>query len=174
MKTVTTREWLAASLAVVSAAILFFGGNIWNALTGGSRQTPAAQTTGVTETASSESSTTSTMQNISNTPGIEIYDEVIGTGAEAKAGQDIQAHYVGTLVDGTKFDSSVDRGQPFEFTLGVGQVIQGWDVGIQGMKVGGKRRLVISPELGYGSRGAGSIIPPNATLIFEVQLVAVK
>lgn len=114
------------------------------------------------------------MQNTSKTPGLEIYDEKVGTGAEAKAGQTIQAHYVGTLVNGTKFDSSVDRGQPFEFTLGVGQVIQGWDLGIQGMKVGGTRRLVISPDLGYGARGAGNLIPPNSTLVFEVQLIAVK
>lgn len=114
------------------------------------------------------------MQNISKTQGLEIYDIKAGTGKEAKAGQNIAAHYVGTLVDGTKFDSSVDRGEPFVFTLGVGQVIQGWDLGIQGMKEGGVRKLVIAPELGYGSRGAGNLIPPNSTLVFEVQLVAVE
>jgi FKBP-type peptidyl-prolyl cis-trans isomerase len=182
MNTFTTREWIATGLGMVAAIILFFGGSILNAFKGATNQAKTAQTetasnqpsmTG-TSTASSATSTKNTMQNISKTQGLEIYDEVVGTGAEAKAGQNIQAHYVGTLVNGTKFDSSVDRGQPFEFTLGVGQVIQGWDVGIQGMKVGGKRKLVISPELGYGSRGAGNLIPPNATLIFEVQLVAVK
>jgi FKBP-type peptidyl-prolyl cis-trans isomerase len=177
MNTFTTREWIATGLGVVAAIILFFGGSILNAFKGATNQptdqAKPAQTETVS-TASSATSTKNTMQNISKTQGLEIYDEVVGTGAEAKAGQNIQAHYVGTLVNGTKFDSSVDRGQPFEFTLGVGQVIQGWDVGIQGMKVGGKRKLVISPELGYGSRGAGSSIPPNATLIFEVQLIGVQ
>jgi FKBP-type peptidyl-prolyl cis-trans isomerase len=184
MNTFTTREWIATGLGVVAAIILFFGGSILNAFKGATNQAPAGQTASLpaettstgttTSTAPSATSTKNTMQNISKTQGLEIYDEVVGTGAEAKAGQTIQAHYVGTLVNGTKFDSSVDRGQPFEFTLGVGQVIQGWDIGIQGMKVGGKRKLVISPELGYGARGAGNLIPPNATLIFEVQLVAVK
>ncbi|MFH1162296.1 MAG: FKBP-type peptidyl-prolyl cis-trans isomerase [Candidatus Jorgensenbacteria bacterium] len=99
----------------------------------------------------------------------------MGTGAEAKAGDTVTVHYTGTLTDGKKFDSSLDRGQPFSFLLGAGQVIRGWDLGVAGMKVGGKRRLTIPPELGYGSRGAGGgAIPPNATLIFEVQLLDVK
>lgn len=108
-------------------------------------------------------------------------DTKIGTGAEATPGQYIQVHYTGWLFDegapenkGRKFDSSRDRGQPFEFQLGVGQVIGGWDQGFAGMKVGGERTLIIPPELGYGARGAGGVIPPNATLIFEVELLGIK
>jgi FKBP-type peptidyl-prolyl cis-trans isomerase FkpA len=107
-------------------------------------------------------------------------DTIIGTGAEAVAGQHITVHYTGWLYDpsakdnkGKKFDSSKDRGDPFQFTLGVGQVIGGWDQGFAGMKVGGHRTLVIPPELGYGARGAGGVIPPNATLLFEVELLGV-
>src|SRR6187399_1281795 len=105
---------------------------------------------------------------IKTVTGLEYEDLTEGTGAEAKAGQQISAHYHGTLTDGTVFDSSYNRGQPFSFRLGAGQVIRGWDEGIVGMKVGGKRRLTIPPELGYGSRGAGGVIPPNATLNFDV------
>ncbi len=105
---------------------------------------------------------------------LQIEDVVVGSGAEAKAGQKIKVHYTGTLENGTKFDSSLDRNQPFQFTLGVGQVIKGWDEGVKGMKVGGKRKLVIPSDMGYGSRGAGSVIPPNATLIFEVELLEVS
>jgi len=98
-----------------------------------------------------------------------------GTGdQEAKQGDFVKVHYTGTLEDGTKFDSSVDRGEPFEFTLGVGQVIQGWDQGVVGMKIGEKRKLTIPPNLGYGASGAGSAIPPNATLIFEVELLEIN
>ena len=105
---------------------------------------------------------------------LKIEDLVVGTGAEAVSGKEVTVHYTGTLTDGKKFDSSVDQGQPFKFTLGAGQVIAGWDQGFAGMKVGGKRKLTIPPELGYGSRGAGATIPPNATLIFEVELLDVK
>jgi FKBP-type peptidyl-prolyl cis-trans isomerase len=106
--------------------------------------------------------------------GLKYTDEQVGTGAVATSGRTAVVHYTGWLLDGTKFDSSVDRNQPFSFPLGAGQVIKGWDEGVQGMKVGGKRTLIIPPALGYGARGAGNVIPPNATLKFEVQLLDVK
>ncbi len=109
--------------------------------------------------------------------GLQITDTQVGSGATAVAGQRVSVHYTGWLYQGgkagSKFDSSKDRGQPFQFALGAGQVIRGWDEGVQGMKVGGTRHLVIPPELGYGARGAGGVIPPNATLLFEVELLAV-
>jgi FKBP-type peptidyl-prolyl cis-trans isomerase len=97
-----------------------------------------------------------------------IEELTVGEGATATAGQSVSVHYTGWLTNGQKFDSSVDRNDPFEFNLGRGQVIPGWDQGVAGMQVGGKRKLTIPPELGYGSRGAGGVIPPNATLVFEV------
>ena len=103
-----------------------------------------------------------------------IEDLVTGSGDTAKAGQYVSVHYTGWLTNGQKFDSSVDRNDPFEFNLGRGQVIRGWDEGVAGMKVGGKRTLVIPPQLGYGARGAGGVIPPNATLKFEVELLGVQ
>ncbi len=109
--------------------------------------------------------------------GLQYEDTVEGSGAEAKAGQNVTVHYTGWLYNnsskGAKFDSSKDRRDPFQFSLGAGMVIRGWDEGVQGMKVGGTRLLVIPPELGYGARGAGGVIPPNATLVFEVELLAV-
>ena len=110
----------------------------------------------------------------SKTPsGLTIEELEPGAGDEAKAGQKVSVHYTGWLTNGTKFDSSHDRKEAFSFSLGRGQVIRGWDEGVQGMKVGGKRKLTIPPELGYGARGAGGVIPPNATLVFEVQLLKV-
>jgi FKBP-type peptidyl-prolyl cis-trans isomerase FkpA len=105
--------------------------------------------------------------------GLVIEDTVVGEGAEAKAGQHVTVHYTGWLASGSKFDSSKDRGEPFAFPLGGRRVIAGWDEGVQGMRVGGTRRLTIPPELGYGARGAGGIIPPNATLVFEVDLLSI-
>lgn len=109
-----------------------------------------------------------------NMEELKIEDIKVGTGEEAVSGKKITVNYSGTLTDGTKFDSSYDRGTPFSFTLGVGEVIQGWDKGFAGMKIGGKRKLTIPSELGYGANGAGGVIPPNATLIFEVELLKVE
>ncbi len=109
-----------------------------------------------------------------NGSGLEFQEIKIGEGTEAKAGMTVDVHYTGWLLDGTKFDSSVDRGKPFSFHLGAGEVIRGWDEGVAGMKVGGKRKLRIPAELGYGSRGAGGVIPGNATLVFDVELLGVK
>ena len=106
--------------------------------------------------------------------GLKYEDLKVGDGAEAKKGDRVEVHYTGRLTDGKKFDSSVDRGKPFQFSLGRGEVIKGWDEGVAGIKVGGKRKLIIPPELGYGEKGAGKVIPPNATLIFEVELLKVK
>ena len=114
------------------------------------------------------------MAAIKTPSGLTIEDLVVGTGDAAKSGQRVSVHYTGWTTDGKKFDSSKDRGQPFSFGLGRGEVIRGWDEGVAGMKVGGKRKLTIPPELGYGSRGAGKVIPPNATLLFEVELLAVR
>jgi peptidylprolyl isomerase len=117
-------------------------------------------------------------KTMSSASGLQITDSKVGTGATPKNGQTCVMHYTGWLYEngkkGKKFDSSVDRGQPFEFSIGVGQVIRGWDEGVGSMKVGGKRTLIIPPHLGYGARGAGGVIPPNATLIFDVELLGVR
>jgi FKBP-type peptidyl-prolyl cis-trans isomerase len=106
--------------------------------------------------------------------GLQFIDITVGDGPEARSGQKVTVHYTGWLKNGTKFDSSLDRGQPFVFGLGQGQVIKGWDMGVAGMKVGGKRRLIIPADLGYGARGAAGVIPPNAQLIFDVELLGVN
>jgi FKBP-type peptidyl-prolyl cis-trans isomerase len=108
--------------------------------------------------------------------GLQYEDVVVGSGKMAEPGMNVSVHYTGYLTDEakTKFDSSLDRGQPFQFQLGAGQVIQGWDEGVKGMRIGGKRKLTIPPDLGYGARGASGVIPPNATLLFDVELVDVK
>ena len=111
---------------------------------------------------------------ITTNSGLKYEDLQEGTGTEAKAGDNVQVHYTGWLTDGTKFDSSLDRKEPFEFPLGKGRVIKGWDEGVAGMKPGGKRKLIIPPELGYGKRGAGNKIPPDAELTFEVELLKIK
>ena len=128
----------------------------------------------------STSTSTSDIQSNTNQIPKEVMDQLkiedltIGTGDEAKDGQLVTVNYVGTLDNGTKFDSSYDRGTPFQFVLGTGMVIPGWDLGVKSMKVGGKRRLTIPAELGYGAQGAGAVIPPNATLHFDVELLGVK
>jgi peptidylprolyl isomerase len=106
--------------------------------------------------------------------GLQYIDETIGMGPEPVTGQHVTVHYVGTLTNGTKFDSSRDRNEPFTFVIGEGEVIKGWDEGVATMHVGGRRQLIVPPQLGYGARGAGGVIPPNATLLFDVELLSVK
>ena len=113
-------------------------------------------------------------ENLQEAPsGLKYQDLVVGDGVEAQTGQNVQVHYTGWLTSGEKFDSSVDRGQPFNFVLGAGMVIRGWDEGVSGMRIGGKRKLVIPPDLAYGERGAGGMIGPNETLVFEVELLSI-
>jgi len=114
------------------------------------------------------------VQTTTTTSGLQYQDISVGSGAEAKSGDNVSVHYTGWLTDGTKFDSSVDRNQPFQFKLGAGNVIKGWDEGVAGMKVGGKRRLTIPPDLGYGAQGSPPVIPANATLIFDVELLGIN
>lgn len=113
-------------------------------------------------------------QTVTTGSGLQYVDLVVGTGRQAETGDTATVHYTGWLADGKKFDSSLDRGEPFSFRVGAGQVIKGWDEGVSTMRVGGKRRLVIPPDLAYGSRGAGQVIPPNATLTFEVELLKLR
>jgi FKBP-type peptidyl-prolyl cis-trans isomerase FkpA len=114
------------------------------------------------------------MTQVTTASGLIIEELVVGDGAEATAGQQVSVHYTGWLTNGKKFDSSKDRNDPFEFALGARHVIAGWDEGVQGMKIGGTRKLTIPPELGYGARGAGGVIPPDATLVFEVELLGLS
>ncbi len=117
---------------------------------------------------------TAAPKEVTTPSGLKYIDTKVGDGPSPEKGKTVTVHYTGTLKDGTKFDSSVDRGQPFKFVIGVGQVIKGWDEGVMTMKVGGKRTLIIPPELGYGARGAGGVIPPNAELHFDVELLGVN
>lgn len=146
-------EKIAVVVGIVVIIIFFAAGSIYQYLSGNSNQTK--------NMTQSDSKTT------------VVQDAVVGTGVVAENGKKITVNYTGYLSDGTKFDSSLDRGVPFEFTLGVGQVIKGWEVGIQGMKVGGKRTIIVPPEFGYGDREIGSI-PANSTLIFDVELLKVQ
>ena len=143
-----------------------------------SRRFAIAALTGAAVTAAIEAAMAQTGKTTTTPSGLQITDIKIGTGATPKPGQICVMHYTGWLYQngakGSKFDSSVDRGEPFEFPIGQRKVIAGWDEGVATMKVGGKRTLVIPPALGYGARGAGEVIPPNATLIFEVELLGVK
>jgi peptidylprolyl isomerase len=112
-------------------------------------------------------------KQVTTASGLKYVDVKVGSGASPVKGKQVKVHYTGTLENGKKFDSSVDRKEPFSFVIGVGQVIPGWDEGVMGMKVGGKRKLIIPSKLGYGERGAGGVIPPNATLLFDVELLDV-
>jgi FKBP-type peptidyl-prolyl cis-trans isomerase len=162
--------------------LLVGGGMIGALVLGGMDVKPAAKTEySGTNTATADSPTTKaappptqTAPAVPDAP-LKAEDLVVGKGAEAKAGDTVTVHYVGTLTDGKEFDASRKHGDKgFEFQLGAGRVIKGWDQGVAGMKVGGKRKLTIPPGLGYGARGAPPVIPPNATLVFEVELLAVK
>jgi peptidylprolyl isomerase len=133
--------------------------------------TPNATNTSSTKSTSSPAQVNG--QPTTSPSGLQYWDVVVGTGATAIAGKMVQVHYSGFLTTGAKFDSSRDRGEPFTFQLGTGQVIKGWDEGVAGMKAGGQRQLRIPPQLGYGAAGAGGAIPPNATLIFDVELLGV-
>ncbi|MFH7024592.1 MAG: FKBP-type peptidyl-prolyl cis-trans isomerase [Heteroscytonema crispum UTEX LB 1556] len=135
--------------------------------------TPTPTATSTT-TNTPKTTTTDAKKTITTASGLKYVELKVGTGATPKPGQIVLVHYTGTLENGTKFDSSRDRGVPFDFPLGTGQVIKGWDEGLSTMKVGGRRQLIIPPELGYGANGAGGVIPPNATLIFDVELLGVK
>lgn len=143
-------QYIAVFAGIALVGFLLYGNSFMNLLNGNSNSASSSQ--GLPET------------------GVQVQDEVIGEGAAAKAGDTVTVHYIGKLTDGKVFDSSVDRGEPFSFTLGAGQVIKGWDEGLVGMKEGGKRILMIAPDYGYGAQGVGPI-PPNSTLIFQVELI---
>ena len=139
------------------------------------KDTPTATTVTVVTAPAPAPAPTQEATSVHTLPSGLVYEDlVVGEGQVAEAGHSATVHYTGWLTDGTKFDSSLDRGDPFQFSLGAGQVIRGWDEGVQGMRIGGKRKLTIPSELGYGSRGAGGVIPPNATLVFEVELLGLK
>ncbi len=182
MNTQDKNKWIA-----VITAIVVLGGAIGGyVIYSKSSEVPQLETVSTTQqeqlVASTTLTSTTTMNLTSNQVaaphtlpnGLIIQDQRIGTGLEAKAGNKIAVNYLGTLENGTKFDSSYDRKQAFTFTLGAGQVIQGWDEGFVGMKVGGKRKLIIPAALAYGNQAVGDVIPPNAILVFEVELVGVK
>jgi FKBP-type peptidyl-prolyl cis-trans isomerase len=168
---------LSVGLMLVCVVVLVLaqvGSKQDSAIAANLTETIAAPTT-ITENNTLIASNTMSDANAVTTPsGLKYVELQEGTGATPNAGQTVEVHYTGTLTDGKKFDSSRDRGTPFSFKLGVGQVIKGWDEGLSTMKVGGRRQLTIPPELGYGARGAGGVIPPNATLIFDVELLGVK
>ncbi|ABW26812.1 FKBP-type peptidyl-prolyl cis-trans isomerase [Acaryochloris marina] len=136
--------------------------------------TVAAISVAQTPTSDMHSTDTEDSDYTTTASGLQYRDLVEGTGEQPMLGQMVVVHYTGTLTDGSKFDSSRDRGQPFSFPIGKGRVIKGWDEGVGTMKVGGRRELVIPPDLGYGSRGAGGVIPPNATLVFDVELLRIQ
>ena len=154
------------------AIILFSVFGIWSGC--GSADKPSTPSTPSTQSSPSTSSPMKVNGQPTTTPsGLQYWDIVVGSGTTAEPGNAVKVHYSGFLTNGQKFDSSRDRGEPFSFPLGAGQVIKGWDEGVAGMKVGGQRQLRIPPQLGYGAAGAGGAIPPNATLIFDVELLEV-
>ncbi len=170
------RKAIAIPVTLLIVAVLI-AGLFWLLNTGeqSPATTPAAPTSvAPTPTAQQQNPNPTGGTMITTASGLQYEDLVVGTGASPTRGDTVIVHYTGWLEDGTKFDSSVDRGQPFSFVIGVGQVIPGWDEGVATMQIGGQRRLTIPAELGYGTQGAGGVIPPNATLIFEVELLGIQ
>ena len=172
---------MAVAVCAAAATALLAGCNPANEparLAGSAAATPASAAVVSASSASNPNKDASISNTVTTSTGLQYIDTEVGTGAEAKAGQNVLVHYTGWLYNngeqGAKFDSSKDRGQPFAFGLGQRMVIAGWDEGVAGMKVGGKRTLIIPPELGYGARGAGGVIPPNATLKFDVELLDLR
>jgi len=169
--------FLSVVFMLVCVALLVVGqvgGKQNTAIASQLTQTPPAPTTLTENNTLIASDTMSDAKVVTTSSGLKYIEVKEGTGATPQTGQTVEVHYTGTLENGTKFDSSRDRGQPFDFKIGLGQVIKGWDEGLSTMKVGGQRQLIIPPELGYGSRGAGGVIPPNAILHFDVELLGVK
>ncbi len=181
MKKLTFGEWVAVVIAVVVVSYFFFFNGTIFSFSPDANPAAGLESGIIGNTATTTSTSTATMTNNSSSiPGVQITDTVVGTGTEATAGHTVVVNYTGKFADGTIFDSSIPRGTPFDFQLGAGQVIQGWDQGIVGMKEGGKRTLVISPEMAYGAAGVKNpytgeqVIPANATLIFDVELLDVQ
>jgi FKBP-type peptidyl-prolyl cis-trans isomerase FkpA len=163
-----------SSLLLVVGLALFVTIGLSGCNTEAERPSQGAKSAGAKSSVKPESTADNSKGNAEKPSGLVIKDEVVGKGTAAETGDRVTVHYTGWLVDGTKFDSSKDRSEPFSFALGAGNVIRGWEQGVAGMKVGGKRKLTIPPELAYGSRGAGGVIPPDATLVFEVELLKIE
>ncbi len=173
MKKLTRNQWIAVTVALVVIIIFFTTGHTLVSFFSSEDQVINQEQT-MDSMQQPESTSTPETAFSSSVAGFEITDLVMGTGAVAASGNLLTVNYSGAFTDGKVFDSSYGRGTPFQFTLGAGQVIQGWDKGFAGMKVGGKRRLVIPGDLAYGPGGVPGVIPPNATLVFEVELLGVK
>ncbi|HEU4389155.1 MAG TPA: FKBP-type peptidyl-prolyl cis-trans isomerase [Blastocatellia bacterium] len=161
----------SAQLSAVMAALAVFGAALFTASCGSKEESASGKTPSVSADTGANAERS---QQVKTRTGLRYIDLIEGTGPSPRNGQTVTIHFVGTLMSGLKFDSSIDRNEPYSFVIGRGKVIKGWDEGVMSMKVGGKRRLIIPPDLAYGPRAAGDGIPPNSTLIFEVQLLSVQ
>ena len=173
MRSAMSKKWIVLTVAII--IVLGLGAFMFFRNPGQKQDTD--QTLGQTDVNQADESADAkpNMETKTLPDGLQIIDEIVGTGQEALAGNIVSVNYVGTLTNGSKFDSSYDRGRPFAFILGAGQVIKGWDEGVAGMKIGGKRKLIIPPSLGYGAQSMGNgLIPANSTLIFEVELLGIQ